>query len=915
MILSVMDSRPRNIEGVRVQNLIPSNIQESSKNLVSFIEYYYEYLNSVGLPSAEISSIISNKDIDDVSAKYISSISATIAKTIPNSATIDDVELYKIIVKYYNTRGSDDSISTFFKLFLNEIVTVSYPRDYMFDLSMGSGKWTNNIYAIDANGNEAIVSDYITLTSPPIDAYDVMRISNELYFNPFADFVFNGIDSSNRPTYQFKSTANKRFDLNYNDETNNWQISLTDISGTTVISRSSISIIGEHTPDLAVWTLDPTIGGIFVERKLDNSTATVPSKLGEFALDRLTNRVYLCIDLDPISWRLVADPNDPNTSIRTLDGAPINYLADQIIITDSNSTALINYTKEGYSEQSGLLGFGISVDAESILSIPNQFPPAISDAITLIKTNYRFNVDGTLYRISDDTDNAGRIYTETGHISSSYVGSQIYLLNGVWRLEIVVEGGSTYIWTSSSSEEEAQNVKDWQADTASLTTGLPHFEFVVNSAEVTPNSPNRGLGELILDSSTGKVYYCSAVNPWVQWDLLSKDLNRYWSYSNSRSFASNEYKLQDSYYLQRYSYLITTETDPSVWKDSYLNFVHPAGLQLFVGIIINSLSLGVWNSELLFELNDPLDAYKWLDDLIPPYIRNKASSGIHTSKYQPGWLKSALTRYIIFALKDDSISVNDPMFVRMVLMVLQLTITNSTDANTYPRYEYQRWIKDIDTSLLNEGFLDRTIESFDETYTQGNRGWSSFNLSSIVSRVDTIFRWSCSSVDGDERSDANYVMSSTDLDNRIDVEGYSLSSISEFALGDICDPPPIEWSDWSPNAYAVCVGETFAQTRYNTDNEYGLPRQYRQTVGASIADWSDWYPLTSSICAGVQFTQIRDDMNGICSSEVRTAMGISFCELNDVVMVTENEETIFNEDGGLSVNESYDPLIYPENLP
>lgn len=779
MILSVMDSRPRNIEGVRVKNLIPSNIQESSKNLVSFIEYYYEYLNSVGLPSAEISSIISNKDIDDVSAKYISSIRATIAKTIPNSAAIDDVELYKIIVKYYNTRGSDDSISTFFKLFLNEIVSVSYPRDHLFDLSMGSGKWTNNIYAIDANGSEVIVSDYVSLTSPPNDAYDVMRVSNELYFNPFSDFVFNGIDVDSRPTYRFVDGRDIHYDLSYNVATNNWQISKTDGSGTVVIITANANSDGEHTPDLAVWSINGAIGAVTIRRNLDESNATIPAKLGEFVLDTRTNKVYTCIDTDPITWRLVSDPLDPNTSIRTLDHAPINRIPDRIVVTDSKSTALLNYTKAGNLEESGLVGLGPAIDADSLLSIPNLFPSAITTPISLTKTNYRFTNDGLLFRIDDDSDDVKRIYTETGHISSSYSGSQISFFNQVWTLKIVTESGNIFFWTSEADEDQAQNVKDWQPDESSATTGMPHFEFIGNISDVTLNSPNRGIGELILDSSSGKVYYCSAVNPWTQWDLLDKDLNRYWAYSDSRSFASNAYKLQDSYYWQRYSYLITTETDPSFWKDSYLNFVHPAGLQLFVGVIINSSSLGSWDSELLFELNDVLDEYKWLGDLIPPYIKNKTSKGIHTSKYQPGWLKSALTRYIFFALKDDSISINDPMFVRLTLAILHLPIiTNLKDATAYPRYEYQTWIKDVDSSLLNEGFLDRTIESFDEIPAQSNKGSSSFNLSSIISGL-----------------------------------------------------PEINWSEWSPNIADVCAGEAFTQVRYNTDNVYQSPRQYRHAEG------------------------------------------------------------------------------------
>lgn len=141
MLLSIADGRPRNLESVRTQSLFPENIQSGAANIIAFIQEYYNYINTHGLPSAEIGSIITDKDIDVVSNNYLDSIGNLIANNIPNSTSLDKVSLYKIIVKYYNTRGSEDSITAFFKIFLNETVSIFYPKEYLFAPSSGKINW------------------------------------------------------------------------------------------------------------------------------------------------------------------------------------------------------------------------------------------------------------------------------------------------------------------------------------------------------------------------------------------------------------------------------------------------------------------------------------------------------------------------------------------------------------------------------------------------------------------------------------------------------------------------------------------------------------------------------------------------------------------------------------------------------
>ena len=139
MILSVADSRPRNQESQRVRALLPHAIANNASALIGFLEQYYEYMNTVGLPSNVISNITTEHDIDRVSASYLDAIQAEIANSIPNSIVLDRVSLYKKIVKYYSIRGTAQSASVFFRIFFDEFIELFYPKDYLFRTSDGSG--------------------------------------------------------------------------------------------------------------------------------------------------------------------------------------------------------------------------------------------------------------------------------------------------------------------------------------------------------------------------------------------------------------------------------------------------------------------------------------------------------------------------------------------------------------------------------------------------------------------------------------------------------------------------------------------------------------------------------------------------------------------------------------------------------
>lgn len=150
---STSASIPHNKETSRTSTLIPEQLVNKAQGLIKLLKDYYDYLNSEGLPSFEVNRIVDNHDIDRISAKYLDSIADEIAKNVPNSKVLDRVSLYKKIVKFYSIRGSEDSLYTFFRIFFDEVATVTYPKERLFKLSDGDWNTNTNNEEIELIGN------------------------------------------------------------------------------------------------------------------------------------------------------------------------------------------------------------------------------------------------------------------------------------------------------------------------------------------------------------------------------------------------------------------------------------------------------------------------------------------------------------------------------------------------------------------------------------------------------------------------------------------------------------------------------------------------------------------------------------------------------------------------------------------
>jgi hypothetical protein len=173
-IESTASTKRKTKESIRVESLLPQELRENSVRLTQLLEDYYEFMNKGFQPSYELNSILEERDID-TAEHYLSLIQKEIAATIPRSIQTDKVKLYKNLVRYYNIRGSTESIETFFRILLQDEVEIYYPKNNM--LIPSTGKW-------DAPSERYLTNDGFLS--------DKMKLQDSYFYQKFSYVIRTG---------------------------------------------------------------------------------------------------------------------------------------------------------------------------------------------------------------------------------------------------------------------------------------------------------------------------------------------------------------------------------------------------------------------------------------------------------------------------------------------------------------------------------------------------------------------------------------------------------------------------------------------------------------------------------------------------------------------------------------------------
>jgi hypothetical protein len=122
-----------------VEKQLPGFVREENPNFVTFLEKYYEWMETSGKPIYENYNLLNAKDIDLANDFFIKQIKEELLPSFPEEILLDDVKFLKTINQFYRSKGTPDSIKFLFKILYNEDIDIYFPSNEILKLS--DGKW------------------------------------------------------------------------------------------------------------------------------------------------------------------------------------------------------------------------------------------------------------------------------------------------------------------------------------------------------------------------------------------------------------------------------------------------------------------------------------------------------------------------------------------------------------------------------------------------------------------------------------------------------------------------------------------------------------------------------------------------------------------------------------------------------
>jgi hypothetical protein len=675
---NIISNSPLNNESPKVRELYPQYLRDTAKNVISFLEEYYDYLNREGFPSYELRHVIVENDIDETSEKYLNAIQGEIAKIIPNSAVIDRNTLYKRIVHYYRIKGTPESIDIFFKIFFDSLAELYYPNTALFKLS--DGDFVKEIkYFLDANvaystdgTPELLAASGLSikpLKQPKLGDDFVISLTALFNSDQLSDdaFVFTTTDFS--PVAGEGGTFDLRRDTSgtylavqqngmigsnvqilrfsddiFNDEWKNIRIEYSsndDDITTTLVNATNISFSGTDYASLNA-TYTKTTSSLWETGTSDLTSVEVAGLIDYSITDLIDGQKYEITAAGDTNFvNLGAADNNVGTVFTYNDATSEDATTGKVKhrlpvwhIIDNGTIRYIDADVSTYHESGATKG-------------SNRLAVTSGEAIASIKWVNYSTFESVQSAQIKAFSNGVEVLNETIKHNRGYFNESESF--SIFSKNLSISNTSDCRGRLAAFKIEGATANNLDYRFTSLdAVGIGSLRDWSNSGNV---------GSLLIDGTTAASISdtnWSWVNDQSGYGPLPTSLHplpQTSSYADRGGFASSDKKIQDSEFWQDFSYQISTETSAELWKESYTRLVHPAGMKFFILLLIEIVGKSKW-TEVISYLSKEDNPESWYTALVPPAKRlQDPSEGYHTPRYQPGWLNSA-QRAIVIALAE-----------------------------------------------------------------------------------------------------------------------------------------------------------------------------------------------------------------------------------------------------------------------
>ena len=123
-----------NLRSYSIKEVLPQYYASAYPNLITFLEGYYDYMDSDGTIDA-LQDLYSLYDLESTDLKYIEQIFASIADGANSTYFGEPREVLRNFANFYRVKGTKYSAEGFFRAFYGLDVEIEYPKNNLFIVS------------------------------------------------------------------------------------------------------------------------------------------------------------------------------------------------------------------------------------------------------------------------------------------------------------------------------------------------------------------------------------------------------------------------------------------------------------------------------------------------------------------------------------------------------------------------------------------------------------------------------------------------------------------------------------------------------------------------------------------------------------------------------------------------------------
>jgi hypothetical protein len=172
-----------------VDDLIPEHIQSAYPDLVEFIKVYALYLERTNKSGFYLNALDIQRDIDFVEAHLLTELQNEIGVAVPRDFAVDARTFYKRLIEFYRSRGTPESITSFFRMIYDDEVETYFPLVDILEPS--DGDWTDQAADIQINQSAYTPWNTFTISGTPTVVNGNNDDGNPAFFDDDVVFVNN----------------------------------------------------------------------------------------------------------------------------------------------------------------------------------------------------------------------------------------------------------------------------------------------------------------------------------------------------------------------------------------------------------------------------------------------------------------------------------------------------------------------------------------------------------------------------------------------------------------------------------------------------------------------------------------------------------------------------------------------------